>query len=149
MNFPSEDAIRQLVDAFERGDIDEPAWNHRAHLAIVSWYLLSFEDAVAVEKTRTGILRFNRLNGIERTPTGGYHETLTLFWLEVVRDFLSALPGSTSVHERVNAVVSAFSHRRELFLEHYRSETIWSWDARIRWVEPDLKPLGASDSQPG
>jgi len=144
MSFESLEEVRRVIEAFEAGAIPKPDWNHRTHLVVASWYLEHFDEEEARDRVVTGILRYNRLNGIERTRTSGYHETLTLFWLALARGFLKSLPESATSLERINRCVTAYEGKRDLFLEHYRAETIWSWDARRAWTEPDRMPLSES-----
>lgn len=39
---------------------------------------------------RSGIIATNVSIGGKNTPEGGYHETLTLFWSRIIRDYVSA-----------------------------------------------------------
>lgn len=93
---------------------------------------------------RKGIQRYNAYNGVFTTPTTGYHETLTLFWLEMVRANFCALPVSLRPITRINTVVSELSNKL-LVLEYYSRDLIVSDDARYGWVDPDLKPLPVVD----
>lgn len=77
--FESLAELQTLVRRFEEASLTKAEWNHRAHLSVLAWYLLRFEESRAIERVVSGILRFNREQGIEQTRSGGYHETLTLF----------------------------------------------------------------------
>ena len=135
--------VRTLVARFEDASLTKDEWNHRAHLTVAAWYLLRHEEARATEKVVSGILHFNSVNGIEKTRTSGYHETLTLFWLAVVGRYLRKLPADLPLLEKINRSVATYEGQLRLFLEHYSPERIWSWEARLAWMEPDLKPLGS------
>lgn len=140
--FDSLGQLEQLVRRFEATTLTQRDWNHHAHLSVAAWYLLHHEAAEAVSLMRTGIQRYNRAQGIEVSPMGGYHETLTLFWLEVARRFLQKRErAGEATLERVNRLIETFAHRKKLFLEHYSPERLWSVEARATWVEPDLRPL--------
>jgi len=89
---------------------------------------------------RRGIQRYNAFNGVFTTPTTGYHETLTLFWLAIVRANFYELPAAMSPITRINKVVSDLNNKM-LALDYYTRDLIVSDDARYGWVEPDLKPL--------
>ena len=41
------------------------------------WYLTQHPETVASDFVIRGILRYNHAKGIQRSPKGGYHETLT------------------------------------------------------------------------
>ena len=89
---------------------------------------------------RRGIKRYNAAHGVAATPAGGYHETLTLFWLRRVRAFLEG--GRNEARSLVSlANELAASADKSLPLEHYTRERLFSPEARAAWVEPDLKPL--------
>lgn len=138
----SLEEVEELVRQFETTTLPHSMWNHRAHLCVAAWYLLELDDDEAVSRMRSGIQRYNRAQGIEISPMGGYHETLTLFWMEVVRRFLRKHAGDGEARlERINELIEAFAGRKKLFLEHYSPKRLWSREARARWVAPDLKPL--------
>lgn len=135
------DEVRQLIKDFEDCTIPRCEWNHRAHLAVALWYMSILPEPQATERVITGIRRYNRANGILRTAKGGYHETMTLFWLAITRRFLSCAGSEGSFADRLNDLVRTYSGRKDLFLEYYSRERIFSWEARLNWVEPDVKPL--------
>lgn len=145
--FRSVSELIQLVERFESGTLPREEWNHRAYLAVAVWYFAHLEECEATERMICGIRRYNRAQRIRATPTGGYHETITLFWLAVARAFLAARPGQ-GVLQQVNGFLRTYWRRRNLFLEYYSRERIMSWSARTGWVEPDLKPLDIDIATP-
>jgi hypothetical protein len=138
--YASVDEIRALVAAFETCEIARGDWTHSAHLATACWYHLMHGAAEALERMRTGIQRFNTCVGVETTPSGGYHETLTRFYVWLVGRELAARRATASVVDRVNAVVAACDDR-SIPLGYYSRERLMSPDARYGWVAPDLRPL--------
>jgi hypothetical protein len=101
---------------------------------------LQYDPREATERVRRGIKRYNAAHGVVATPTSGYHETLTLFWLRVVRSFLEG--GRNEARSLVSlANELAASADRDLPLRHYTRERLFSPEARASWVEPDLKPF--------
>ena len=77
--FRTADEIKALVRAFEDTSLPRAEWTHRAHLTVALWYLTRHSGREATARIRTGIKRYNAAKGVLTTPTGGYHETLTLF----------------------------------------------------------------------
>lgn len=134
--------LADLVHAFEATTLPRASWDHRAHLGVALWYLYHCDEPVAARRMIQGIKRYNHAQGIVTSPLGGYHETLTVFWLAVVRAFLrtNGVPGSDVV-TLVNTLVDRFGDRRNLAREFYSEELLWSPEARAEWVAPDLKPL--------
>ena len=139
--FRSESEIRELVTAFEKARLTRSEWDHRAHLTVAMWYLINLEECQASSAVIEGIQRFNRTSGLRRPATSGYHETLTLFWLGVARSFLNNSQDGGSTLDKINDFVGIYSDRKDIFLDYYSRERIFSWNARYYWVEPDLRPL--------
>jgi hypothetical protein len=138
--FRTTEDILSLVRAFDDCTLPRERWTHAAHLTVALWHILQYDWPEAVSRVRAGILRYNAAHGIRTTPTGGYHETLTLFWMRRVRAFLEE--GRNEARSLVNlANELAASADRELPLRHYTRERLFSTEARASWVEPDLKPL--------
>ena len=138
--FTSDAEIRELVDAFERGTLAGPAWNHRAHLTVALWYLKHYGPGGGGERVRAGIQRLNAANGVPQTPTGGYHETITGFYLWAVgRHLRDASPGESLV-DLANTLVATWGDKNRP-LEYYSRDRLFSWEARSGWLEPDLKKL--------
>ncbi len=135
--FASEAEVEALVGAFQRCTIDRSAWNHRAHLAVAMWYLTRYPESDACDLMIRGIHRFNHTKGIERSPMGGYHETLTLFWLGVGRRLVDRYPTAGAL-ELVHRFLEL---EKGLHTRCYSPELLWSCRARERWVEPDLLSL--------
>jgi hypothetical protein len=139
--FRTTDEILSLVRRFEDCTLPRAEWTHAAHLTVALWHLLQFDWPEASARVRRGIKRYNAAHGIRTTPTGGYHETLTLFWLRAVRTFLEAERNEGRSLVRLANELAA-THDKGLPLAHYTRERLFSPEARAHWVEPDLKPLG-------
>lgn len=133
--------VLALVRDFKFCTLPREQWTHRAHLTVALWHQLRYPWPEAVELVRRGIKRYNESHGILTTRESGYHETITLFWMHIVRGYLGlALSGERhSLASLANELVER--HPKELPLEYYSRERLMSPDARARWVEPDLKPL--------
>ena len=138
--FASTDQIRELADAFERCDLPRDAWTHDAHLAVALWYLVCYGPAEGGERVRAGIQRFNAVKGVPQTPDSGYHETITRFYLWAVRRHLRDAPRDASIADLANTLVAAWRDR-DRPLEYYSRERLMSPEARVGWLEPDLRAL--------
>jgi hypothetical protein len=71
--------------------------------------------------------------------TQGYHETITQVSIRAVRAALARSEGRTLV-ERVNALLEAPEGQRDWPLRFYSRELLFSPEARLGWVEPELTP---------
>ena len=139
--FRTTEEILALVRRFEDCTLPREGWTHAAHLTVALWHLLQFDWPEASARVRAGIKRYNAAHGIRATPTGGYHETLTLFWLRAVRAFLEAERNEARALVHLANELAA-TYDKSLPLSYYTRERLFSPEARARWVEPDLKPLG-------
>jgi len=133
--------LNRLVQAFEDCTLSRKDWTHEAHLAVAVWYLSRSSECDATARVICGIQRYNQAHRIQNTPTSGYHETLTLFWLSMVQRRLATLEPSMPLLERVNAVLNAFGTRQDLPFEYYTHDRLMSLRARQTWVEPDRRAL--------
>jgi hypothetical protein len=138
--FRTAGEVLSLLRRFHDRTLPREEWTHAAHLTVALWHLLEYDWAEAVSRVRLGIQRHNAAHGIRTTPTGGYHETLTLFWVRRVRAFLEeGRNEARSLVALANDLSDALDSR--LPLEYYTRERLFSSEARAAWVEPDLKSL--------
>jgi hypothetical protein len=132
--------VERVVAGFMDGTLPHTEWTHRAHLTVALWYATHHEAAEALDRIRAGILRLNAAHGVPTTPTRGYHETITRFYMHVVGRFVEQDAGAGDWAERVNRLLTRYGHR-ELPLRYYSEARLKSAEARAWWVEPDLQPL--------
>jgi hypothetical protein len=132
--------VERVVAGFMDGTLPHPEWTHRAHLTVALWYATHHDTAEALDLVRAGILRLNAAHGVPTTPTRGYHETITRFYMRVVRHFVEQEECGGDWAERANRLVARYGSR-ELPLRHYSEGVLKSAEARAGWVEPDLLPL--------
>ena len=140
VTFRTGEEMFELLRRFEDCTLPREEWTHAAHLTVALWHLLQFDWPEAVARVRHGIKRYNAAHGIVTTPTGGYHETLTIFWLRVVRTFLEAERNEARALVHLANELTA-THDKSLPLAHYTRARLFSPEARANWVEPDLRSL--------
>ncbi len=73
--------------------------------------------------------------------TQGYHETITQASIRGVRAFLERTDPGLPLVTKVNALLQAAEGRRDWPLRFYSAERLFSAEARLRLVAPDLAPL--------
>src|SRR5205814_9456832 len=73
----------------------------------------------------------------------GYHETITMFWLEMVRRFFAEAAGSKSMLSLANRLAAKFVDKN-VINQYYSAALLASAEAKADWVEPDLKPFEVS-----
>jgi hypothetical protein len=138
--FGSAEEVESLVARFADATLPQTAWTHRAHLTVALWYAAHHDPAEALDLVRAGILRLNAAHGVPTTPTRGYHETVTRLYLRLVTCHLATEPLGGDWAERANRVVEALGSR-DLPLRYYTAARLKSPEARLAWLEPDLRPL--------
>lgn len=134
------DEVFTLVREFEDGTLPKAQWTHRAHLTVACWYLVSHPEPEALLRIREGIKRYNASQGVVTTKDRGYHETITIFWARMVRSYLAKATLERPLAHIINEMVARYSDKNLPF-EYYSRERLMSWEARMNWVDPDLKLL--------
>lgn len=138
----TSDEVVRLIARFEAGTLPKPEWTHRAHLAVALWYAsrMPLEQALAV--VRAGIQKINAAHGVVTTPAGGYHETITRFYVRLVCGYVAEEEGTGGADwgARLDRLLARYGDR-DLPLKHYTKDLLMSAEARFGWVEPDLRPL--------
>jgi hypothetical protein len=131
--YADESEIETLVSGFESCTVED--FKHAAHLVVALWYLARLPEREAFDRMRVGLRRFAAHHG-----SNLYHETITLFWLKLVRDFLAREGAGRPLHETANRLVASHTDAR-LIHEYFSAPLLQSDKAKSSWVEPDLKPL--------
>jgi hypothetical protein len=135
--FADDAAIRHIGEGLLACALARPEWTHEAHLAACCWLLVERPDILPERDLPALIRRFNESVGVVNSDTEGYHETITQCFIRGVRRALARSEGR-GLAERVNALLLAPEGRRDWPLRFYSPERLFSVEARLGWVEPDL-----------
>jgi hypothetical protein len=128
--------IESLVRAFENGSLPRTEWTHARHLMVALWYLRLHGRDEATRLIRDGIRRYNFIQGNHT----GYHETITLAWVDVIERFLSGRERDMPV----SLLAASLLHEcgeKDYLLRFYSKERLFSDEARARWVSPDRSAI--------
>src|ERR1700722_15119873 len=87
----TEPGIDAFLAAFESGTLPKERWTHAAHLLTGACYVHAYGEAAATDRMPERASPYNIAVGGQNTPTSGYHETITVFWIKYLRDLLSNL----------------------------------------------------------
>jgi hypothetical protein len=124
--------VDSIVLGFRDLTLPKPAWTHEAHL-IVCWATLRQSSvAEAIDHLRGAIRAYNEATNTPNTDTGGYHETITRYYVGAV------------AHAAVGSVDELVTHplcSRTAALDFWSKDRLMSVEGRLGWVEPDLAPL--------
>ncbi len=134
--YASEREMDELVESFESCTVPPAEFDHGAHLSVALWYLARLPYAAAVERMRAGLHRYTEHNNAR----GVYNETLTLFWLKLIRRFLERADARRPLAERAAELLTTYEDSK-LVYQYYSRELIQTPEAKASWVEPDLRTL--------
>ena len=115
-------------------------WTHEAHLATCAGCSSSAPTSLPERDLPDLIRRYNESVGGVNDDTEGYHETITQVLHPALRGAWRGREGR-ALAERVNALLLAPEGRRDWPLRFYSRERLFSMEARLGWVEPDLAPF--------
>jgi hypothetical protein len=134
--YNNDSEIRDLVKAFEGATVSRDDWKHAEHIVVALYYLASEEYDAATAKMRDGI--FNLLTkgfNVDLSKEMPYHETLTVFWMQTINDFLCERQGRSLAENAAEAITI---YDKDYPLRFYTRELLFSDEARSGYVEPDL-----------
>jgi hypothetical protein len=130
----------RLVREFIARTLPKSEWTHEAHLRVGLWHALQYPDSTALELLRARISAYNEATGAANTATSGYHETITRFYVHVIRVFARSADPSVPIDELAPVLIEQWGDKN-LPLRHYSRQRLFSAEARRAWIEPDLAPL--------
>jgi hypothetical protein len=130
----------RLVDLFLKCELPKSQWTHHAHLRVGLWHLMHYPPDQAMNLLRDRIKRYNVSVGGENTETGGYHETITQFYVLFIHQFLNRSDRSKSIDELAEELITKHGDK-DLPLSYYTKNHLMSVNARLNWAEPDRKAL--------
>jgi len=133
--YRSDAEVLEVVRKFETCALLPQEFDHRAHLTVALYFIAHLPAETAHARMREGLRRL-----LAHYKETGYHETITLFWLKLVRQFLDNSVGDQSLADVANELLEKFGDSQLLF-EYYSRELIQTAKARGEWIEPDLRNL--------
>lgn len=130
---PTDD---EFLSAFETGAITVEEWNHSSHVRLAYTYLKRYGYEYALARMRPNIVRQLERIGVPATIDSGYHETLTVVWMRLVHNAISA-HGAQRDFEAFCAE-HPYLLTRKLIRTLYTRDRLVSWEAKREFVEPNL-----------
>lgn len=140
----NETHIRRIVKGFQDKTLVKSEWTHNAHLVVSIWYCTHYDFPICLERLRKNIMEYNTSIGGANTDTGGYHETITQFWLKQTYQFLSDKKENGFIQNCTLFLDSNLADN-DSPLRFYSKELLFSIEARRSWVEPDLTFINTID----
>lgn len=141
--FANIDEIRSVVERFESFEFKPGEFKHHHHLTVALWYLDSLSSkTAAIDRMRTQLKAFTA-----HLQVKAYHETITIFWMELANSFREQHSRDSTVQEIVNQLIVTYPSSKEI-LNFYSQGLLDSEAAKNRFIAPDLKPLPEGESLP-
>jgi hypothetical protein len=139
--------LDDLAARFTACTLPKEHWTHVAHLSVGAWHVDRYGAQAALGMLRTGIRRLNDSHGVANSSTSGYHETITIAYVQLIDAFLASFPDPTPLDMRVATLVEGPLADKALLLRFWSRDLLMSAAARSEWVPPDLAPLTLSASR--
>ncbi|MES2095541.1 MAG: hypothetical protein V4459_02160 [Pseudomonadota bacterium] len=136
--FADDAAVRHVGQGMLACTLPKEEWTHEAHLAACLWLIVERPDIVPERDLPKFIPRYNESVGGVNDATQGYHHTITLTYVAAVRDVLKRIGSELSLVAKVNALLAAPEASRDWPLTLYSRNRLFSADARVGYVTPDL-----------
>lgn len=136
----TEAEIYSLVQQFEKCTLPKEEWTHEAHLIVALYYVKNHTKSAATCLIRAGIIAYNVASDTPNTPTRGYHETITLFWIWLIGKFINQNK-NLKIEGLVKVFLASKYAQKDTFFEYYSANLLFSVEARANWTPPDLSPL--------
>jgi len=102
--YQSDAEIEDVVRAFEACKFGKDEFKHREHLVVAVWYVETLGREAALDRMRSGLLRFLDHHEVDRKI---YSETVTVFWIDRVAQELNELGPEMSLVEKCNTILAA------------------------------------------
>ncbi|PZO89877.1 MAG: hypothetical protein DI623_08725 [Sphingomonas sanxanigenens] len=135
--FADAAAVRHVGEGLLARTLPRAEWTHEAHLAATLWLVVERPDIDLDVDLRGVISRYNESVGGVNDETRGYHHSITCCFLAAVRDHVAETHGM-ELAARVNALLLSDRGRRDWPLGLYSRDRLFSVEARLSYVAPDL-----------
>lgn len=131
---PSMNAVKSadaIADAMTSCRLPKSDWTHEAHVQAGLSLVLRHGATKALQILREAIPRYNDSTNTPNTDSGGYHDTLTVYYVWAIDELLrqGVAPENIVSHELVS---------RTAALHFWTRDELFSVEARRHWMEPTL-----------
>lgn len=132
--------ILSIVERFNSATLPKSEWTHEAHCIVALWYLSTYDYYDAVCRIKSGIIALNNAQATQNTGSSGYHETITLFWSNVLEIYrgMNKLAG---LEELVNGFFQSPLAHKDVPFEFYDKDYLLSAKLRCRYYPPNRQVI--------
>ncbi|MCX8472885.1 MAG: hypothetical protein ORN85_04470 [Sediminibacterium sp.] len=128
----------ELIILFNDGLLPKSLWTHQAHLNVGQWHIENYDFYEAHCILKAKIILLNHFHNTVNDGKNGYHETLTMFWLQILAIGLNETKHSNVIN------MDTFKENictKELALKFYSRGVLFSPKARAIFMEPDIMKI--------
>jgi hypothetical protein len=105
------------------------------------WHVLKRPADLVLAELRRGISAYNEAVGTINDDAGGYHETITAFYVWAIGRFVEETGKASPLLALANALLASPYASKTFPFEYYSRARLLSVSARRGWLAPDLKTL--------
>ena len=117
-----------FLTSFENCNLPWDEWNHLSHLRMAYLSLEKYGNKKGSQAIITGIKKYNNFHS-DKKMTIGYHQTITLFWINTVKLRMRKFD-SFSKFKINNNDIFDFSY----IFDFYEKEVLYSDKAKIEFL---------------
>lgn len=139
--FQSDRDIRRIGERLLEHTLPREDWTHAAHCAAAIYFMRERSELNLPQRLPAIIRSYNVATGVQNTDVDGYHETVTQLYLKIITQFLSVIGEGMTLCEITNFFMRSPFNKLEYLLMFYSRERLFSVEARLRLVEPDIRPF--------
>ena len=132
--------LETFIHKFETRTLPKSEWTHEAHLIVAIWYACHHKPETALNLVRNNIIRLNEVHGVVNDEHNGYHESITRFWMTFADAYVRSLDNLSPAEACVSFLKSDYA-AVDFPLQFYSRDCLFSVNARLNWVGPDLKEI--------
>lgn len=138
----SQPEFNYIISGFTDKTLPAGDWTHEAHMITGLWYASKLGYDKSLEFMRENIIKYVEARGKENTDSSGYHESITVFWMWLLNSFWERYKASNTTFEDVcNQLLTSKYTDQGIMLQFYSREVLFSKEARLAFIEPDLQPF--------
>ncbi|WP_336517671.1 hypothetical protein [Pollutibacter soli] len=143
MNYTAEQII-SFTDAFRNKTLPKERWTHEMHVIAAFRFCYEFEEEKGLIEIREAIRNYNIAVGTVNTAHSGYHETITVFWMKLIRAW-QYYCSRKEIASDVNRFLASPLSAKDLMFDFYSRGLLFSVQARTYFVKPDVKAFSKLD----
>ena len=131
------EALR-IIEAHNAAILPRDEWTHEAHLMVGLYVVLTYGKHAVLEMKKR-VWNYNEIKGKGNKGTG-YHHTLTVFWIWVIRKFVLENDITKFDDEALDKLIFDEELARRNLIEDYYDEVMLLLSRREYFLS-DIKPM--------